>query len=225
MPPGVSLVNPLPPIGKIFADGFESNDTSAWEIGSGNQCAATDNIVSCRLGTLPSGETASATVEVMVDTLFSGTLTNVASVTADASDPDPDNNSSTVVTPVAVGPADVGISITASPNPVAVGGTLTYIVTVTNSGPAVATGVRAEVLLPPELVSPTVVAPGFDCGFSDNDVICDLEILNFGSAATIEIRAVVTPGPLAITTPASVNANQSDPNSTNNTDTVNTNIQ
>ncbi len=85
--------------------------------------------------------------------------------------------------------ADVGVSIAADPEPVAVGGHLTYTVSVANNGPQDAKGVSLTDTLP---------ATGFDFdavrtdqGFCDQDsgvVRCKLRSLLPGRAATVVIE-------------------------------------
>ena len=83
-----------------------------------------------------------------------GYITNV--VTALALEPDLNvNNMSTNVSLVNAPSADVGISLSGSPNPVLVSGDVTFSVEVTNGGPSEAADVEAVVVLPVGFVAGT----------------------------------------------------------------------
>jgi uncharacterized repeat protein (TIGR01451 family) len=77
-----------------------------------------------------------------------GFLTNIT--TASANEPDPNSNNVVVISNVLVIPpsADVGVTMAAVPNPVLVGGYITYTIVVTNGGPSSATNVLATQVLP-----------------------------------------------------------------------------
>ena len=123
---GVVLTTDLP-AGATIAAVSQTQGTSS--ISSGD--------VTTALGDLAVG--ASATVTIVVIPTVVGTLTTVASVTGNESNPDPAGAVATLSTLVAPEPAtpmaDLLVTKTASPNPATVGVPLTYTVTVTNLGP------------------------------------------------------------------------------------------
>lgn len=85
------------------------------------------------VGDLADGDGATLTLVVTVDPSTRGTLSNVAEVSATESDPAPGNNVDGQGTTVhAV--ANLAVVKTDDPDPVVAGGTLTYILVVTNSG-------------------------------------------------------------------------------------------
>jgi uncharacterized repeat protein (TIGR01451 family) len=92
----------------------------------------TNGIVRCELGSLAPG--AVATVNIVVRTLVSGGMTNVATVDADVLDRNPTNNVQVTVDTV-YPPADLQITQTASADPVLVNDQLTYRITVLNESP------------------------------------------------------------------------------------------
>jgi uncharacterized repeat protein (TIGR01451 family) len=111
-------------------------------------------VVTATLGRLAVG--ASATVTITVMPVIAGLLGNDAEVTGAEDDPDPLNNSTSVMTPVFAHAADLSVTLGA-PSTVVVNRHLTYTATVTNLGPEVATGVNLYVNPPlhTELVSTT----------------------------------------------------------------------
>src|SRR5204862_17198 len=99
---------------------------------SQGSCSGTST-VTCSLGTLATG--ASATVTIVVPPTATGTLINTASVSGSPADPNPGNDRATVSTTVNPA-ADLALTNTAAPDPVQVGQNLTYTLTATNSGPS-----------------------------------------------------------------------------------------
>jgi uncharacterized repeat protein (TIGR01451 family) len=109
-----------------------------------------------------------------------------------------------------LGNADLGLSMTATPNPVDPGATLRLIATVANFGPDAGSGVQVQVPMPAGVafVSGRLVAGAGDwtCSQAGGTVTCALDAgsLPVGSfAATLEIEATVSPtappGPVEIT--------------------------
>jgi hypothetical protein len=72
---------------------------------------------------------------VKVAPATTGALTNTATVSAATADPNPADNTATAQTTV-VPAADVSITKTGAPDPVRVGGSLTYTLGVANAGPS-----------------------------------------------------------------------------------------
>src|SRR5438132_1600469 len=99
--------------------------------------------VSCSLGTLAPGGSATITIVVHVDASASGSLSNTATVRSDQPDGDSANNSATEKTAVAQN-ADLLITKSDSPDPVVAGTDLTYTLKVTNNGPSTAKIGRAS---------------------------------------------------------------------------------
>jgi uncharacterized repeat protein (TIGR01451 family) len=159
-----------------------------------------------------------------------GAKTNSAQVTAaDQADSDstPNNNvameddqDSAVVTPRQV---DVGITKTASPTTVTVGGTLTYTLTVTNNGPDTATGVSVVDTLPAGVTFNSATPSQGTASQASGTVTAALGTILSGQSATITI--IVTPTTAnatagTVTNTTTVSANEFDTNSANNTDQV-----
>lgn len=110
--------------------------------------------------------------------------------------------------------ADLSISKSDSPDPVKVGNSLTYMVTVTNNGPGTATDVTLTDTLPAGV---TLVSASAGCNEAGGVVTCDAGTLNNGNAATVMIVVRPTAPSKALTNTAQVAANETDPNTDNNT--------
>ncbi len=168
--------------------------------------------VSCVLGSLASGN--SATVIVKVTTGGAGTITNDVQVTGDQTDSASGNNTASVTTTVIDAP-DLVLTMVDAPDPVAVGGLLTYTLTVRNAGNADGTLVTLTDTLPATVTPGTATPSQGTCGGLPN-LSCDLGTI--GPGATVTVSVTVTPNAAGIlTNTASVVAAESDVNLADNT--------
>jgi uncharacterized repeat protein (TIGR01451 family) len=120
--------------------------------------------------------------------------------------------------------ADLAVAVSDSPDPVAVGGRLTYTVSVTNNGPYLARGVRIEDQLGRRARFSSAESERGSCAFRKATVACEVGDLAEGESATATI--VVRPtksGTLANTASASA-VEPPDPNTTNNTASASTTV-
>lgn len=102
---------------------------------------------SCSLGEIAAGSSTSFTITVQTDAMDLGPLVATSSVTSDATDNLPANNTSTEATTVdVVGDVDLFLFVTDSMDPIDAGLPLTYTFYVGNRGPGTAQGV--ELTLP-----------------------------------------------------------------------------
>lgn len=178
------------------------------------------NIVMANIGTLPLGGL--ATVTIGVTPLNYGTIYATASASGNQPDPVPANNTVTIGTAVGQS-ADLGLTLVDQPDPVVVRSNLTYLITVTNRGPNVATNVVANQALPPNV---TVVSTTLSQGTSTrtgNNLVCNLGTLAVGTSATIKV-VVTSPNIGTLSTTASVSAGQGDPNPADNSATATTTV-
>ena len=102
----------------------------------------------CNIGTLAPGQTISDTTTFRVPLDFQGnTVTTTTRLSSGVEDPHITDNESVAVVAI-IRDADVALVKSVSPETVLVGGQATFIVTLTNNGPAPATGLVVNDLLP-----------------------------------------------------------------------------
>jgi uncharacterized repeat protein (TIGR01451 family) len=156
-----------------------------------------------------------ATVTLGVRLNQVGSLVTTAIVSTTAIDPNPLNNSSTLTTQVVPKEADLLVSVIDSPDPVTPEGFLTYRITVTNNGPASATGVSLLHILPAGALLVSSEPMGV-CIADSPFVGCSLGSMAAGSSATVVLVVIPTiPGVASFE--ARVSAGEPDPISSNNT--------
>ncbi len=214
---GVTIVDTLP---TGFTYSSASGDLSA---------SVSGQTLTLTIANLAAGATASITVNGTVASTASGTLVNTATVSAAQADPNLANNTSSVSTPVSVPvqPAanpDLKIVKAATPNPVSVGGTLTYTLVVTNNSLTTATGVRVVDTLPAGFTY--VSSHGYSSiSISGNTLTLNLGTLVSQGTDTITIVGTVTSAAAAsITNTAVVSGDQPDADPTNNISSVVTTV-
>ena len=123
----------------------------------------------------------------------------------------------------AVDPADLSLTKSDSPDPVAENATLTYTVEVQNAGPDPATNVTVTDNLDSQVTPGSATATVGTCDTQGKKVTCELGTLANGASATITIQ--VTPKKTGqITNTASVTSDVTDPVATNNEDTEATTV-
>jgi len=127
-----------------------------------------------------------------------------------------------VQTPFTDQPADLAITMTDSPDPVAEGALLTYTLTVTNAGPGTAFVIKLVDTLPAGAQFASATPTQGSCG-GTGPVTCGLDSLASGASATVTI--VVRPHPAGtISNAATVSSDVLDPSTTNNSVTTTTTV-
>ena len=175
-------------------------------------------VLSCSVPALAVGAPVSIVVAVRVDagTPSGTTLTNTVAVTSSTPDPDPGNNQDTEPTTVlASTDADLLIVKTDAPDVAVAGTDVSYTLSVTNRGPATATGVTVTDTLP---AGTTFVSGSTGCSAAGAVVTCTAGTLAAGSSLALGITITTPPTPGVIDDTATVSATEPDPIPGNNTD-------
>jgi len=207
--------------GTATALGTSLTDTlpaSANFVSASSGCSHANGIVTCALGNLPGGATVAK--QIVVQANVAGGLANTAQATSTTAEANPANNTSSLNS-VLVNPlADLAVTQIATPTTGWLNNSLTYTITVNNSGPSTAQGVYLTDVLP--LWAGFVSASG-NCSFANGSLSCLLGDLAVGASTSINLI-------LQINTLAdggnSVQAGSAttDPTPQNNTSTLQTSV-
>ncbi len=143
--------------------------------------------------------------------------TNTATIThADQFDPDTANNTSSIV--VTTQQAELSLTKSVSNKTPNVGDTITYTITLGNSGPSGATGVQVQDALPSGLAF--VSAAPSQGNYDSASGLWSVGKVNVGSPVTLAIQATVTSPDPQTNTATIAHADQFDPVTSNDTATV-----
>lgn len=165
-------------------------------------------IVTASLGNLPVGGT--AIIGVTVKALSLGELLSSATIASTEPEINPPNNSANARTIVLPASADLSVSLNGTPNPVTVGGSLTYSCRAINNGPVAAGDVIISNAFPATVRIVGVTTSRGTAQIGGNVIITSVGTLTNGEAATLTITAV----PLAegtLVAVARVSSSMSDP--------------
>lgn len=187
---------------------------------SQGSCSGTTTVV-CALGDLANG--ASASVQIGVVPTVAGTLTNLASVAINETDVNALNDDAKVVVSATAPGADLGVTLTDSPDPVQRRTDLTYAISVRNTGPGAASAVTVTDTLPSSMAFVSATSSQGSCSGSST-VTCDLGSLANGANASVTI--VARPRFIGTyTNTVTVRSSTADGNSANNSATVKTTVR
>jgi uncharacterized repeat protein (TIGR01451 family) len=152
---------------------------------------------------------------VHVDAAQTAGLSSTATVSSSTTDPVSDNDSDVATAPVrppASPSADLSVTSSAAPNPVAAGQEVTFQFTVSDAGPSPATGVILTQTLPQNA---TFVSATGGVTPVNGKLIFELGNLPSGSA-TVTVVVHPDPGTATLSTTATVGGDEADPNLQNN---------
>jgi uncharacterized repeat protein (TIGR01451 family) len=208
----VANAGPVDATGVTLTDTLSSDLTFVSTTPSQGTCnTPVGQNVTCDLGSISSG--ASVTVTVVATAIGSGTVSNTANVSANETDSDLSNNSSSEDTMVNAACVDLTVTKTDSSDPVLLGDNVIYGVEVLNVGSCGATGVTLTDKLPSGLTF-FDASPG--CSESSGTVTCDLGLLAAGASKAVFIRVTPTSDGTITNT---VSVNPVDINPDDNSDT------
>lgn len=122
----------------------------------------------------------------------------------------------------AVGPTDLSLTKSDSPDPVVQGNNLTYTITVHNLGANDASGVTVTDMLPTQVTYVSSSATAGSCQKTGNTIKCDLGQVNAGTTQTVTI--VVTAAKAGSISNTATVASANDTNAANNSDTEATTV-
>lgn len=187
-------------------------------------CTVSFPTVTCDLGTIANGGSATVTIKVTPQAGAVPSITNTASVTGAITDSNAANDSDsedTTVTPV----ADLSVTKDDNPDPVNATQNVTYTVTVTNNGPSAATNVVLTDTLPASVTFVSVTPGAPTCAHNTGIITCTWASIPAAGSQTVTIVVTATGASVpSVTNTASVSAAEFDPNTANNSDTETTTV-
>ncbi len=186
-----------------------------------DNCTHSAGTVTCNMGTIGSGSNSVVSITVSVNPATRGQITNTVSVSGVEDDTQSGNNTASEVTTVN-GEADLSIVKGDDPDPVIIGGTLTYTLVAHNNGPSNATGVTVYDTLPGNVV---YQSSSSGCLHNGGTVTCTLGTIAPTSIVTASIVVTVSSSAGAqILNRASITGVETDPVSSNDTNSERTTV-
>jgi uncharacterized repeat protein (TIGR01451 family) len=215
----VSNAGPSQAIGVAATDPLPNGLTF---VSSPDGCTATAGTVTCAVGTLAAGASATRRFTFHAPNNVPASVTNTATIGATTSDPTPGNNASTFVSGGA-NVADLGVTKSVAPAPLVAGGPLTYTMVVTNNGPSTANGVTLSDAVPSGVTITTVTTTTGTCDPAPA-VHCTATTLANGQSFTVTatgtIAAATATGTLLTNTASVSSTSPVDPTTSNNSATA-----
>ncbi len=208
---GVELTDELPP-----GVAFVSAQSDA------GSCSQAGGIVSCDIPILAPGEQATATIAVFTSSTFGVFITNTSTVSARETDPDPANNTFSLVVEIVAPPPFVDLSLTKTMEPPAfpvVGRPTGFRLTIENAGPGFAHNLTVTDTLPANVTYSGATASQGSCTESAGTVTCNLGTLLKLDVAHVTINVVANAVGKVINT-ATVSADETETDPSNNSSTI-----
>ncbi len=218
----VRNAGPSAAVATTVSDQLDPAFTGASATSTSGTCSISPtNLVSCAVGTVASGGTATITLTATLDADATGDISNTATVASPTADPNNGNNSGTATGTTAPS-ADVSITKTMDPPTPVAGDPVTFTLSVRNAGPSTASAVAIHDQLDPALSGATTTTTAGTCAVdAGGELTCDLGDLASGGTAVVTVTADLAPdytGTLANT--GTVTSQTPDPNPVNNSATA-----
>jgi uncharacterized repeat protein (TIGR01451 family) len=211
-----------------FTDVLSPNITYVSSTTSQGACTyATNNLtLTCNLDTLSLNGTAQ--VKLVATPKATGTLTQNPTLRAAEVDPNTANNTTTITANVQPAPpvptANLGLTMSATPNPVLTGQNLTYAIKLTNAGPDAASNAKIINPLPQNTSYVSSNTTQGTCAVATGTLTCNLGSLAANASASVNLL-VTSKVAGTITNSASASATESDPDTSNNTASADATVQ
>ena len=216
----------------VTTGGFQSATPSQGTCTPSGVTAGPTVNLSCNLGTLNNGATATITIVVRPSIAATGNRTNTATVTSlDVGDPNRDNNPASVTSQV-IAVADVTVTKTDTPDPVQAGTPLTYVITARNNGPSTAANVVVTDTLPANAAflslsattgSPVCVTPAVNS--VGGTLTCTWASIASGIQQTATVVVRPLSGAVSVQNDVAITTTTAESNSANNSATATTAVQ
>ncbi len=173
-----------------------------------------NGIATASFGDLASGST--ATLTIVVAPTAAGTFADSATVGSPTVDPVGSNNSASATATVVLPSADLAVTVAATPPQVTLGGNVTYLVTVANAGPGVASGIVLTDTLPAGVTIVSVLPSVGTVAANGNVETVAIGTLAAKASATLTL--VVTPASIGafVDLASVVTTSSTDPVASNN---------
>jgi uncharacterized repeat protein (TIGR01451 family) len=199
-----------------LADALPSNLSFVSASASQGNCTNVGGMLTCNLGNITSGIT--ATVTLVAKGMIDGSITNSTTVTASEPDAVASDNTAIAFATITAA-ANFALTANASPDPTVWGGNTTFMLTVTNPGPSTAMAVTVTDTLPGGVGFVSATVSQGSAAFSNGIVTGDFGALIAGANATLSV--VVTPNRTGtFTNQATVTTTVADPDLADNSVTT-----
>jgi len=186
--------------------------------------------VTATIPTLAAGASGTFTLVVATSAAETAgtTITNNATVATSTADPTTANDSATATTLIGSAQADLLVTKSDSPDPVAAGANITYTINVTNSGPSNAQSVSLTDAVPVNttfvsFTAPVGWTPSTPAVGGTGNVTATIPTLAAGASGSFTLVVATSPGAASgttITNTATVSSSTADPNALNNSATT-----
>ena len=178
--------------------------------------------VTAILGNIPDGGSATANVVVIPTT--AKTVATTVEITGNEDDPEEGNNAVTVETVINGQATDLQLSMVSEPESVAASEAMTYVIGITNAGPGGATGVTLVNTLPSAVTFLTASSTQGTFTVNGRTVTLNAGQMAVDAVVTFRIN-VLTTSVTPFTNTATVSGQERDPDSSNDTASLTTELQ